>query len=301
MHPHSKNTVPTYHLSIFKALPSFGFYIFEMDDFYKNYPFLKEKHAFDFYSIMYFQNGNGTLEIEQERFQISDKTLFLISPNQKQLLVQNAEIKGFVILFIQDFYVEEFELTRLLKVFISSLLSSKNRISPAIELDKNSTEIEMIISLLFAEYLKYDKTISNSILRSYLNSLLLKINQIKQQIYPSDFDYNNEIIVKFSQLLENNFFEHQEVEFYAKTLKISEANLNKLTNSYFESGVKKLIQNRLMIEARKLLSHTNLTIAEISIKLNFSDNSYFNKVFIKNHKITPGQFRMFHQKHTTNR
>lgn len=300
MHPHSRNTIPTYHLSIFKALNSFGFYIFEIADFYKNYPFLREKHAFDFYSIMYFQSGNGTLEIEQEKFQITDKTLFLISPNQKQLLVQNTEIKGFVILFIQDFYVEEFELTRLLKVFISTFLSSKNRISPAIELDKNSTEIEMIISLLFAEYLKYDKTISNSILRSYLNSLLLKINQIKQQIYPSDFDYNNEIIVKFSQLLENNFIEFQEIDFYAKKLKISQVNLNKLCNLYFENSVKKLIQNRLMIEARKFLSHTNLTISEISIKLNFSDNSYFNKVFIKNHKITPGQFRMFHQKHTTN-
>lgn len=299
MHPHSKNTIPTYHLSIFKALSSFGFYIFEIEDFYKNYPFLREKHAFDFYSIMYIKSGNGSLEIEQDTYEIKDKTLFLISPNQKQLLLQKSEIKGFVVLFIQDFFVEEFELTRLLKVFISSMLISKNRISPAIELNENSSEIEMIISLMFAEYLKFDKVISNSILRSYLNSLLLKINQIKQQIYPSDFDYNNEIIVKFSQLLENNFIEHQEIKFYAKTLQISETNLNKLANSYFENGVKKLIQNRLMIEARKLLSHTNLTIAEISIKLGFSDNSYFNKVFIKNHKITPGQFRSFHQKHTT--
>jgi AraC-like DNA-binding protein len=51
-----------------------------------------------------------------------------------------------------------------------------------------------------------------------------------------------------------------------------------------------------MQEARKLLWSTELTISEISFKLNFEDDSYFNKVFKKQTGITPKSFRDIHKK-----
>jgi YesN/AraC family two-component response regulator len=54
--------------------------------------------------------------------------------------------------------------------------------------------------------------------------------------------------------------------------------------------------DRLMQEARKLLLSTDLSVSEISYKLNYDDNSYFNKVFKKETGLTPKRFRDIHKK-----
>jgi AraC family transcriptional regulator, transcriptional activator of pobA len=60
--------------------------------------------------------------------------------------------------------------------------------------------------------------------------------------------------------------------------------------------LKKILQDRLMQESRRLLLSTELSVAEISYKLNFEDNSYFNKVFRKSTGLTPKRFRDLHKK-----
>ncbi|MEI7595975.1 MAG: AraC family transcriptional regulator [Bacteroidota bacterium] len=301
MHPLSKNIYPVYHLSLFKESKTFGYYIFDASDYFSKYPLLKEKHALNVYSIIYVQSGEGFLEIDDEKIIISSQQLFMISPNQTQLIKPKSNFKAFIILFCQDFYLEEYDLTRLLKVFIPSLSTSINKISPYILLKEEAINIDKIVSLMFAEYNQENINVSTTILRSYLNALLIKINQLNLLRSSKDFDYNNEIIINFSQLVENNFIKQQDLSFYASELKISETKINKIVKSHFNSSIKKIIHNRLMLEARKLLCNSNFTVAEVSIHLNFSDNSYFNKVFIKHHTITPGQFRSLHQKYTINR
>jgi AraC family transcriptional regulator, transcriptional activator of pobA len=54
--------------------------------------------------------------------------------------------------------------------------------------------------------------------------------------------------------------------------------------------------DRLMQEARILLISTEMSISEISYKLNYDDNSYFNKVFKKETGLTPKRFRDIHKK-----
>jgi AraC-like DNA-binding protein len=52
-----------------------------------------------------------------------------------------------------------------------------------------------------------------------------------------------------------------------------------------------LIRNRVLLEAKRMLTNPQLSISEISLKLNFSDNSYFTKFFKKLEDITPEEFR----------
>jgi AraC-like DNA-binding protein len=51
-----------------------------------------------------------------------------------------------------------------------------------------------------------------------------------------------------------------------------------------------------MQEARKLLLSSELSVSEIAYKLNFEDNSYFNKVFKNKTGLTPKRFRDIHKK-----
>jgi len=61
-------------------------------------------------------------------------------------------------------------------------------------------------------------------------------------------------------------------------------------------SLKKIIQQRIMIEIRKLLEETDISVAEIAFKFNFSDDSYFNKVFKSHTRLSPGKYRELHQK-----
>jgi AraC family transcriptional activator of pobA len=54
------------------------------------------------------------------------------------------------------------------------------------------------------------------------------------------------------------------------------------------------IQERLMLEARRLLAHSRLDAAEIAYHLGYEDVSYFGRVFRKREGMTPGEFRKHH-------
>ena len=53
-----------------------------------------------------------------------------------------------------------------------------------------------------------------------------------------------------------------------------------------------LIDEKMIIEIKKLLLHTDLTATEVAYTLNFSDQSYFSKFFKKHVGMTPGDFRV---------
>lgn len=285
-----------YHINIFKKLKIYSFCIFDINVFYQKYPQFLDKHAIDFYAVAFIIDGKGDLLINQNSFPVEKGSLILIFPNIEYFL-KPGNVKGFIIFFCQDFYTEEFTLTRLLKVFAPSVFSDKRLFTINIEHDKHFIEFDRIFTLMFNEYSANQMISSLSVIRSYMNILFLKVIDLKY--HNSDFtgDLNNNIFLQFSRLLETNIFLHHDVEFYAESLNISTARLNTILKSNLNLSAKRVIQNKLMSEARKLLMSSDLSSSEIAYKLNFYDNSYFTKVFLKYHKITPGKFRTIHKKY----
>ena len=104
------------------------------------------------------------------------------------------------------------------------------------------------------------------------------------------------MIHSLSHLVDSYFITEQHIEFYTSAFNISESQLNDICNRHFNCGLKKILQNRLMQEARKLLLSSELSVSEIAYKLNFEDNSYFNKVFKNKTGLTPKRFRDIHKK-----
>jgi AraC-like DNA-binding protein len=97
-------------------------------------------------------------------------------------------------------------------------------------------------------------------------------------------------------MVDSYFIKEHNIGFYTSVFNISEKQLNEICNRHFNCGLKKILQDRLMQEARKLLLSSELSVAEIAYKLNFEDNSYFNKVFKSKTTITPKKFRELHKK-----
>ena len=100
-----------------------------------------------------------------------------------------------------------------------------------------------------------------------------------------------DIIIRFSDLVENNFREQRSVKFYADQLNMHPNYLNSLVKKDTGKTAKESIQNRLLVEIKYLLHTTNLSIKEISGNMGFKDPNYFTSFFTRLEKVSPGNYR----------
>jgi AraC family transcriptional activator of pobA len=99
---------------------------------------------------------------------------------------------------------------------------------------------------------------------------------------------DSELVQRFKELIELNFKAHWTVSQYAKALSISPTHLSRLTRAANGSSALRMIEARLMREARRNLAYTNSSIA---YTLGFSDPAYFSRVFTRDAGISPKAFR----------
>lgn len=100
---------------------------------------------------------------------------------------------------------------------------------------------------------------------------------------------------KFKNLLEEKYKKHWKISDYAKALHISVSTLNRLCHEAFGTTAKTLIQERLLIEAKRRLIYTRQTLAEISYTLGYKDPAYFSRVFKQTEGVSPKGFRQSQQ------
>ena len=133
---------------------------------------------------------------------------------------------------------------------------------------KDSTEIE--ISLLKAIVLKLAETWSPAITKP---------------------DRQSEITMLFKELLYENFMNRRDISFYADSLAVSENYLNRCVNHATNKPPKQHINELLISHSKMLLQDLSKDISEVAFKLNFSDPSYFGRLFKRLTKLTPTEYR----------
>jgi AraC-like DNA-binding protein len=154
-----------------------------------------------------------------------------------------------------------------------------------------------VIKSIESEYEQYTPSNNSAvIIRSHLNIMLLKLSELYETKSGKSDNRDSILIHSLSHLIDSYFIQEQQLGFYTSAFNMSESQLNYICNKHFKSGLKKILQNRLMQEARKLLLSSELSVSQIAYKLNFEDNSYFNKVFKNKTGLTPKRFRDIHKK-----
>jgi AraC family transcriptional activator of pobA len=104
-------------------------------------------------------------------------------------------------------------------------------------------------------------------------------------------DKGHEHFSRFSQSLERNFKSHQSIEVYADQFNITAAHLNSLCRRIANQSALQIIHQRLLLEAKRNLIYTAMTISEISNELGFSEPAYFTRFFKRHCDISPKNYR----------
>jgi len=101
-----------------------------------------------------------------------------------------------------------------------------------------------------------------------------------------------QIFQRFNALIEANYQAHWALERYAEQLGVTEARLNDICRRIADLPSKRLVYDRLMQEAKRLLLFTGSSVNEICYQLGFTDPAYFSRFFTRNAGITPGEYRL---------
>jgi len=140
---------------------------------------------------------------------------------------------------------------------------------------------------------------SVELLRSLLDLILVYASSIYKVDESMLTKGKGHLLVKrFFQLLEENYQNNISVNEYASLLNITPNHLTQTVKQLSGKTSNDIIDEKQLLEIKRLLIHTNLGVSEIANQLNFADQSYFTKFFKKKTGLTPLRFRSESMKST---
>ncbi len=271
--------IPIRNLS--KAPENFLFDIKKVEEMMNGERMEHAIHRHDYFFILALEKGEGTHEIDFESYSVEDGALYFIRPGQVHQLILEPDSKGYLINFCANFYAarDDYKKRLLRKVSASNfyLLEKQLTITP--------------LSDIFTEF--SDRNIGfEEAIRSYLSVLF---TTLYRSIDYSDLNavtsYNQEQFEAFKQLVEDNCTTEKSASEYAKMMHISLTKLNRIIKSIIGKTCTQIINDQLILEAKRYLMTTQNNVNEISFILGFEDASYFNRFFKKHTGYTPQNFR----------
>lgn len=262
-----------------------------------NFNFSKEKLDNDFFGTIdthikiLFLPKECKVQVDFQEFEMELDSLLFINPNVI-INFNGDECKGVILLhFNRDFYCIEIHDH---EVACDGILYNNVFEVPFITLNESqSTTIQNVIKEIQSE-MEIEDASSEEMLRVLLKNIILKSTRIwKQQHQLSDkaqlADVN--FLRKFSKLVEQHYKTHHTVADYAELLFITPKNLSKKIGLLSTETPNEIIKNRIILESKRLLAHTALSVKEIAHALNYEDDAYFIRFFKKNSGISPLSFR----------
>ena len=109
---------------------------------------------------------------------------------------------------------------------------------------------------------------------------------------PNASDRGRGHLQRFQALIETHYREQPTVESLAKQLGITAAHLNTLCRQLADRSALQLLHERVLLEAKRQLTYTNMTISEVADSLGFSEPAYFTRFFKRLTGLTPKGFRL---------
>ncbi|CAZ98078.1 AraC family transcriptional regulator [Zobellia galactanivorans] len=246
--------------------------------------YLNDPARKDFFEIVWLRNEDA-LHVPQHSFQtLKGDWIYLIPPYRVHQL-NKAGKNGVLISFKQELLegdLKEF----LLDVF--RMFNIQGEFSCLQVNEESSKGLISVLELLEAEY--NQETINLIMVKAVLKVFLLQLIQLKEQHFTLH-DINEKRVYEFMLLLEKNYEDQRNAEFYAGKLGISAKRLNQILKEKLNKTGVQIIHDRLILEAKRQIIHSENTIKEIAYKLGFKDHSYFSRFFKLHAGLTPLEFQ----------
>ena len=255
-----------------------GMELYRMPEFFQQLKGMETDtmHLHGFYEIIWFQKGSGTHYVDFNQYAIAPGTIIFISPGQIHSFDTKHDQEGYVLKICAELFDD----------FVS--------LSCVTVQDKDSAALEMLIGAMQEELKKEDSLGHREALHALVKLFVIMVRRSYAEINPSTpnpHKVSYKAFLNFRKLIEENYCRLHTVKDYASLLNVSSKTLTLYVNECSKYSPLELINNRIILEAKRLLRYSVLSVKEIAFRLGFEDPSYFAKFFKRLVKQSPADYR----------
>lgn len=275
----------------FKEDISLGFEFIPINDHYaRTQANLRRPHRASFYLIFWFKNGTPVHTVDFYPIHPQPDSFLFVRKDAVQFFDQQNAFETSTLLFTDAFFCETEQDHRFLQS--SPLFNDFSGKQGPVPIALTSQLRDIWVWMTQEEHHPAD-AFRAPLLRKYLYSFMLEAEreQLKQgkgiRMQGPNFEY----FINFKELLEQHFRTEKGIGFYADKLFISAKVLTNVTHLMQSKTPKQIMDERVLLEAQRLLVHTENPIKTISLYIGFDETTNFNKFFKKHCGQTPAAFR----------
>ncbi|SEJ75488.1 AraC-type DNA-binding protein [Dyadobacter sp. SG02] len=287
--------ISEYHLNINQpAAMQIG--IYDLRSYLTRYITVASRpHIHSYYQIIWFKSGFGKHFVDFQEYDVIEDAMFFIGKGQVHYFDDNTDYDGVLIHFNELFVSKaDSELNFFLKC---DLFNNPFQLPSCCVAGENNDRLELVLDLMRTEISEVNSFGRDDMLQAFLKTFLIQVqrkkNAYEQTQGKTPFIVNGKRaqLVRFVNLIDENFTKGLNVSDYASQLNISARTLSDLTNQTLNKTPSQMIQERVTLEAQRLLVHSSQQISQIGYRLGFEDPSYFVKFFKKHSGVSPSEFR----------
>ena len=255
-----------------------GMELYRMPEFFQQLKGMETDtmHLHGFYEIIWFQKGSGTHYVDFNQYAIAPGTIIFISPGQIHSFDTKHDQEGYVLKVCAELFDD----------FVG--------LSCVTVQDKDSAALEMLIGAMQEELKKEDSLGHREALHALVKLFVIMVRRSYAGMNPSapnPHKVSYKAFLNFRKLIEENYCRLHTVKDYASLLNVSSKTLTLYVNECSKYSPLELINNRIILEAKRLLRYSVLSVKEIAFRLGFEDPSYFAKFFKRLVKQSPADYR----------
>jgi len=290
-----KNTISEYHL-IRHQPDKIQFAIHDLSEYLKKHKDDATKpHIHSFYQIIWFKQGEGKHFVDFKEYDVFKNAVFFIAKNQVHYFDHQTNYKGILIHFNEVFLVQK---DNDVDFFLKYNIFNSPYQQPSCCIDKaNARILDEYVLQIKTELHNQEQFGKEELLRTYLKAFLIQAQRRKNDIEKNGdnasfaLDEKRVQLLRFVKLVDENYNKGLSIAGYAQLLYISSRTLSNLTSQILNKTPSQMIQERIILEAQRLLLYSNLNVNQVGDRLGFDDPSYFVKFFKKHTETSPSEFR----------
>ena len=269
--------------------PGLGFEMFRLAELLGR----RLDHALDapqrpeFHILYLGLRGKGSLVVDFTKVPIGADTLTIVARGRVQYFMPNTQADAWVLLFLPEFV--ELGARSVDPLHGASLMSPAWPV-PALKLAaEDRDDLLALAEQLATEQARPLDDLQPAVMASLLRAVLLRGERIARAagtnpVLPAS-------LARFFTILEQDFLRTRSVTHYAKAAGLSPRRLAELLVASTGKSTKEVIDDRVLLEHKRLLAHSDLSIKELADRTGFIEATNFVKFFRKRTGTTPQTFR----------
>jgi AraC family transcriptional regulator, transcriptional activator of pobA len=228
--------------------------------------------------IIWIMNGRGHYCIDTERYALADNTIYFVPSGRVQQLHARGDLTGYILSFSSDLFL--LAIASPCQPVSDELIAGFSRVNVVSVRDKKTENVLTNFLEEMMQELAEHRLLHSEVLAGLLKVFLIYLRRmslpLKQEISSSK---TITLFNAFNSTLDKSILTRRSVADYASDLSVTPSYLTEVVKRFTGLSASQHIQQRKVLEAKRLAIYSGDNMKSIAYKLGFDDVSHFSKFF----------------------